>query len=87
MAMMGLPIVTPDKYRDIANRYAAQDPADFLPDHYTTEQVEGYRHQQKVYVELMQSNNVVFNEMMLTLVIRPSPVFIKKQLSNMLIGA
>lgn len=66
MAMMGLPVITPDKYEDIAARYGAQDPAEFLPDHYTPEQIEGYRHQQEVYVELMQSNNVVFNEMMLT---------------------
>lgn len=66
MAMMGLPVITPDKYEDISARYAAQDAAEFLPEHYTEEQVEGYRHQQKLYAELMQSDNVVFNEMMLT---------------------
>lgn len=66
MAMMGLPVVTPDKYEEIAARYAAQDPAEFLPEHYTEEQIEGYRLQQELYAELMQSENVVFNEMMLT---------------------
>lgn len=66
MAMMGLPVVTPERYEDIAERFGAQDAAEYLPEHYTEEQIEGYRQQQAVHVELMQSKNVVFNEMMLT---------------------
>ncbi|CAI4216870.1 unnamed protein product [Parascedosporium putredinis] len=65
-AMMGLPVITPDKYQEIAAKYAAQGAADFLPSHYTAEQIEGYRQQQLIYAELMESDNVVFNEMMLS---------------------
>lgn len=65
-AMMGLPVITPDKYKEIAAKYAAQGAADFLPSHYTAEQIEGYRQQQLIYAELMESDNVVFNEMMLS---------------------
>ncbi|SPO00763.1 related to alcohol oxidase [Cephalotrichum gorgonifer] len=65
-AMMGLPVITPKKYKDIAKRYSQQNPADFLPAEYTPELIEGYRHQQKFYTSLMKSKNVVFNEVMLT---------------------
>ncbi|PKS10689.1 hypothetical protein jhhlp_002445 [Lomentospora prolificans] len=65
-AMMGLPVITPDRYQEIAAKYAAQEPTEFLPAHYTEEQIEGYRQQQAVFSKLMESSNVVFNEMMLS---------------------
>lgn len=65
VSMTGLPVITPENYKSIASRFAAQDPRDHLPAHYTKEQVEGYRQQQRVFAKLMQSTNVVFNEIML----------------------
>lgn len=63
--MIGLPVLAPDTYEDIATRYEEQDPTSHLPSSYTEEQVEGYRQQQAVFSRLMRSPNTTFNEMMM----------------------
>jgi len=63
--MIGLPIVSPERFEEIAAAFEAQDPMTHLPDSYTEEQVEGYRQQQKVWSKLMRSKGVVFLEMMM----------------------
>lgn len=63
--MIGLPVLAPDTYEDLATRYEEQDPTSHLPDSYTEEQVEGYRQQQAVFSRLMRSPNTTFNEMMM----------------------
>ncbi|KAI8155562.1 hypothetical protein KHU50_010122 [Colletotrichum sp. SAR 10_65] len=64
-SMIGLPVVSPDRYETLARTYEAQDPKSHLPSAYTSEQVEGYKQQQKVYGRLMRSKNTVFSEMMM----------------------
>ncbi|KAI8289267.1 hypothetical protein K4K60_009156 [Colletotrichum sp. SAR11_57] len=64
-SMTGLPVVSPDRYETLARTYEAQDPKSHLPSAYTSEQVEGYKQQQKVYGRLMRSKNTVFSEMMM----------------------
>ncbi|TEA19227.1 Dehydrogenase xptC [Colletotrichum sidae] len=64
-AMIGLPVISPDRYESLARTYEAQDPKSHLPSSYTAEQIAGYRQQQKVYGRLMRSKNTVFNEMMM----------------------
>ncbi|RDL37825.1 Glucose oxidase [Venustampulla echinocandica] len=64
-AMIGLPVVTPDKYEALAQAYESQDPAAYLPSNYEETQIEGYKQQQKVWAKLMRSTNPVFLEIML----------------------
>ncbi|KAF6810429.1 Oxygen-dependent choline dehydrogenase 5 [Colletotrichum sojae] len=64
-SMIGMPVVSPDRYEALARAYEAQDPRSHLPSTYTSEQIEGYRQQQKVYGRLMRSKNTVFSEMMM----------------------
>uniref|UniRef100_L2GDE6 Choline dehydrogenase n=1 Tax=Colletotrichum fructicola (strain Nara gc5) TaxID=1213859 RepID=L2GDE6_COLFN len=49
----------------LARRQSRSDPKSHLPSAYTSEQVEGYKQQQKVYGRLMRSKNTVFSEMMM----------------------
>lgn len=63
--MIGLPVVSPERFEEIADAFEAQDPGEHLPESYTEEQVEGYRQQQKVWSKLMRSKGVVFLEMMM----------------------
>ncbi|KAM0328803.1 hypothetical protein ACHAQA_005217 [Verticillium albo-atrum] len=64
-AMLGLPVVSPSRYQELATRFQNQNPASHLPSSYTAEQVAGYRRQQEIYARLMRSTNVVFLEMMM----------------------
>lgn len=64
-AMIGLPVVTPDRYEALAQAYESQDPAAYLPDNYEETQIEGYKQQQKVWAKLMRSTNPVFLEIMI----------------------
>lgn len=63
--MIPLTAVAPDTYGALATKYEEQDPTTHLPSSYTEEQVEGYRKQQEVYAELMRSDNINVNEIML----------------------
>lgn len=63
--MIGMPVLAPDTYEDMATRYEEQDPTSHLPSSYTEEQVEGYRQQQAIFARLMRSPNTTFNEMMM----------------------
>jgi hypothetical protein len=63
--MIGLPVVSPENFENLAAKYEEQDPTSHLPESYTTEQVEGYRQQQSVYSRLMRSPDTSFNMMML----------------------
>lgn len=65
VAMLGLPVLAPDTFEDLAQRYEDQDPESHLPTSYTPEQIEGYRQQQAVFSRLMRSPNTTFNEMMM----------------------
>ncbi|KAL0780197.1 hypothetical protein CaCOL14_004681 [Colletotrichum acutatum] len=64
-SMIGLPVVSPDRFDTLAKAFEAQDPKSHLPSSYTAEQIEGYKQQQKVWGRLMRSKNVVFSEMMM----------------------
>lgn len=64
--MIGLPVVSPDQFEELAAAFEVQDPTTHLPVGYTAEQVEGYRQQQKVWAGLMRSKGVVFLEMMMS---------------------
>ncbi|KAF3347145.1 hypothetical protein VD0002_g7006 [Verticillium dahliae] len=64
-AMIGLPVVSPQRYQQLATRYESQNPTSHLPSSYTAEQIAGYRKQQEIYARLMRSTNVVFLEMMM----------------------
>ncbi|KAK2803295.1 hypothetical protein FQN51_003713 [Onygenales sp. PD_10] len=64
-AMIGLPVITPDKFEELAAAYEAQDPKEYLPSTYDPTLIEGYAQQQKVYSRLMRSTGVTFLEMML----------------------
>lgn len=63
--MLGMPVLAPDTFEELATRYEEQDPESHLPASYTPEQVEGYRQQQAVFSRLMRSSNTTFNEMMM----------------------
>lgn len=63
--MLGLPVLAPDTYEDLAQRYEDQDPTSHLPASYTAEQIEGYRQQQAVFSRLIRSPDTTFNEMMM----------------------
>lgn len=65
VAMIGLPVLSPDNYEALASKYEEQDPTSHLPPRYTDEQIEGYRQQQAVYSRLMRSPDTTFNEMMM----------------------
>jgi choline dehydrogenase-like flavoprotein len=65
VAMLGLPVVTADRFESLAKLYEEQDPTTHLPESYTKEQVDGYSLQQKVFSRLMRTKDVVFSEMML----------------------
>jgi choline dehydrogenase-like flavoprotein len=64
-ALFGLPVISPSRYKTLADTFEAQDPVSHLPSTYTKEQVEGYKRQQKIYAKLMREKNSQWNEMML----------------------
>lgn len=64
-AMIGMPVVTPERYQNLSVAYESQDPTKHLPATYTKEQIEGYKQQQKVYAKLFREKNVQWNEMMM----------------------
>ncbi|KAK2763108.1 hypothetical protein FQN54_009742 [Arachnomyces sp. PD_36] len=64
-AMLGLPVVTPERFEELAAAYEAQDPAEFLPESYDETLIEGYRQQHKIFSRLMRSSGVTFLEMMM----------------------
>lgn len=63
--MLGMPVLAPDTFEDLASRYEEQDPESHLPPSYTPEQIEGYRQQQAIFSRLLRSPNTTFNEMMM----------------------
>jgi choline dehydrogenase-like flavoprotein len=65
LAQVGLPVLSPDNYKNITSRYKSQNPTSHLPSSYTPEQVEGYRQQQAVFARLLQSPDTTVNSMMM----------------------
>ena len=63
--MIGLPVISPDKFEALADAYEAQDPTAYLPDNYDETLIEGYKQQHKVWSRLMRSAGVTFLEMMM----------------------
>ncbi|KAF2471433.1 alcohol oxidase [Lindgomyces ingoldianus] len=64
-AMIGMPVVSPEKYEALSKAFENQDPASHLPATYTKDQIEGYKQQQKVYSKLFREKNMQWNEMMM----------------------
>jgi choline dehydrogenase-like flavoprotein len=64
-AMLGLPVVTPERFEALATAFEAQDPTTYLPSSYTATQIEGFKQQQKVWGRLMRSTGVTFFELMM----------------------
>lgn len=63
--MIGLPVITPERFEELAAAYEAQDPAEFLPDSYDETLIEGYRQQHKISSSFMRSAGVTFLELMM----------------------
>src|SRR5688572_14918795 len=63
--MVGLPVISPDRYEELAAAYEAQDPAEFLPESYDETLIEGYRQQHKIFSQLMRSTGTIFTEFMM----------------------
>jgi len=56
-AWLGMPVVSPDRYSAIADRYMAQEPAAFLPPGTHPDVIEGYRHFQAAHSKLLRNKN------------------------------
>jgi choline dehydrogenase len=65
-AFLGLPVIAPEKYQTLANRYENQDPAVFLPSNSADTVVAGYKMQQAAMVKGMRSPGTAFLEFMMT---------------------
>lgn len=63
--MIGLPVIAPERFEELAAAYEAQDPAEFLPDSYDETLIEGYRQQHKISTRFMRSAGVTFLELMM----------------------
>ncbi|KAF2457058.1 GMC oxidoreductase-like protein [Lineolata rhizophorae] len=65
-AFLGLPVITPDRFEEIASAFETQDPAQYLPSGIDSAVVEGYAQQQAALSRAMRSKDVTFLEQMVT---------------------
>jgi choline dehydrogenase len=59
-AFLGMPILSPDHYEDIAKKYDAQSPAEFLPADSHPTVIEGYKQQKRIHSKDLRSKGVSF---------------------------
>ncbi|KAF2834637.1 GMC oxidoreductase [Patellaria atrata CBS 101060] len=62
--MIGMPVISPDNFEAIAQRYADQDPTQYLPSSYDETLKEGFKAQHAVNTKFLRSKHVTFLEIM-----------------------
>ncbi|KAF2476896.1 alcohol oxidase [Lindgomyces ingoldianus] len=64
-AFVGLPVISPSNYENIASTFESQDPAKYLPNNTHASVIAGYAAQQKAYARHMRSPQFTFLEQLI----------------------